>query len=293
MNRRLVFELLDDDLGVEAEGIDLAGADQAGVVEEGEEAVDAAEEVVGGVLVAAAVHGHVEHGEAAGAQGALDLGGEAVGVERVVEDVGELEVEGVVGEGLAVEVAAHDQRRRGGEVHADGAGDAEAAQGGDLLAEARADAERRGGVGEQALGGELGEEAGEDADLALPVAGRPHAAEAGVQRLVQLQLDVVVVGAEGAPDANQRRRRRRRRRFRNRQGENRGGGFGLGVGGEEEAEEKEGREEEEKEGEGLEKGPLGDGVRHERCQNRLGFDSSPLALLALALFRGGGERRRR
>ena len=45
----------------------------------------------------------MEDGDAAGAQGPLDLGGEAVRVERVVEDVGELEVEGGVGEGLGVE----------------------------------------------------------------------------------------------------------------------------------------------------------------------------------------------
>ena len=80
-------------------------------------------QVVGGVLVPAAVHGDVEDGDAAGAQRALDLGGEAVRVERVVEDVGELEVEGGVGEGLRVEVPPDDERRGRGEVDADGAGD--------------------------------------------------------------------------------------------------------------------------------------------------------------------------
>jgi len=65
----------------------------------------------------------VEDGDAAGAQGPLDLGGEAVQVERVVEDVGELEVEGGVGEGLGVEVPPDDERRGRGEVDADGAGD--------------------------------------------------------------------------------------------------------------------------------------------------------------------------
>jgi len=65
----------------------------------------------------------MEDGDAAGAQGPLDLGGEAVLVERVVEDVGELEVEGGVGEGLGVEVPPDDERRGRGEVDADGAGD--------------------------------------------------------------------------------------------------------------------------------------------------------------------------
>ena len=65
----------------------------------------------------------MEDGNAAGAQGPLDLGGEAVQVERVVEDVGELEVEGGVGEGLGVEVPPDDERRGRGEVDADGAGD--------------------------------------------------------------------------------------------------------------------------------------------------------------------------
>ena len=69
------------------------------------------------------MHGDVEDGDAAGAQGPLDLGGEAVRVERVVEDVGELEVEGGVGEGLGVEVPPDDERRGRGEVDADGAGD--------------------------------------------------------------------------------------------------------------------------------------------------------------------------
>ena len=65
----------------------------------------------------------MEDGDAAGAQGPLDLGGEAVQVERVVEDVGELEVEGGVGEGLGVVVPPDDERRGRSEVDADGAGD--------------------------------------------------------------------------------------------------------------------------------------------------------------------------
>ena len=65
----------------------------------------------------------MEDGDAAGAQGPLDLGSEAVLVERVVEDVGELEVEGGVGEGLGVEAPPDDERRGRGEVDADGAGD--------------------------------------------------------------------------------------------------------------------------------------------------------------------------
>ena len=69
------------------------------------------------------MHDDVEDGDAAGAQGPLDLGNEAVWVERMVEDVGELEVEGGVGEGLGVEVPPDDERRGRGEVDADGAGD--------------------------------------------------------------------------------------------------------------------------------------------------------------------------
>lgn len=105
--------LAEDDLGVEPEGVDLGHPHDVAAAEQADEAAHV-QQVVGGVPVPAAVHGDVEHGDAAGAQRALHLGGEAVRVQRVVEDVGELEVEGGVGEGLRVEVAAGDERRRRG-----------------------------------------------------------------------------------------------------------------------------------------------------------------------------------
>jgi len=69
--------LAEDDLGVEAEGVDLGDPDDVAAPEEADEALNV-EQVVGGVLVPAAVHGDVEDGDAAGAQGPLDLSGEAV-----------------------------------------------------------------------------------------------------------------------------------------------------------------------------------------------------------------------
>lgn len=115
--------LAEDDLGVEPEGVDLGHPHDVAAAEQADEAAHV-QQVVGGVPVPAAVHGDVEHGDAAGAQRALHLGGEAVRVQRVVEDVGELEVEGGVGEGLRVEVAAGDERRRRGRAPTQSARDA-------------------------------------------------------------------------------------------------------------------------------------------------------------------------
>ena len=204
------------------------------------------EQIVGRVLVAAAVHRDVQDGDAAGAERALDLGDEAARVERVVEHVGELEVEGVVGERLRVEVAPDDERRGRGEVDADGVADADEAERRDLLAEARADAERAGGVGEElppaVVAEERGEGPGEGVHLAVPVAGGPDAAEARVERLVELVAEVVLVGAEPrAAHADVRRGRGRGVRDGERDGRRwRGGGVGV-----EEEEGEEGDEEEE------------------------------------------------
>lgn len=199
--------LAEDDLGVEPEGVDLGHPHDVAAAEQADEAAHV-QQVVGGVPVPAAVHGDVEHGDAAGAQRALHLGGEAVRVQRVVEDVGELEVEGGVGEGLRVEVAAGDERRRRGQVDAERAPDAHLAQRGHLLAQARADAERAGRVGEEALVPEPREEARERVHLPLPVPRRPHPPEPRVQRLVQLVAEVVVVGTvPGPPHPDVRGRR--------------------------------------------------------------------------------------
>ncbi|CAL9765763.1 unnamed protein product, partial [Musa acuminata subsp. burmannicoides] len=230
--------LAEDDLGVEAEAVDLADADEVGALEEAEEAVDAPEEVVGRVFVAAPVHRDVEHRYPARPQSPLHLRREPLRVQRVVEHVGELEVEGVVREWLRVEVAGHHQGRRRRQVHPHGTDHADTPQGRHLLPHPCSDAERRGCVGDEALHGQVGEEAGEDAHLAVPVAGRPQAPEPRVEGLVQLPLDVVVVGAEARAHAD------------GGGGGGDGGGPGrAGCGGEEEMqEEEEGEEEEEDEG---------------------------------------------
>lgn len=119
----------------------------------------------------------------------------------MVEDVRELEVESLIGEGLRVEVTSHHKRRPGDEVDAEGVGDSDAAEGGDLLADAGAEAEGLGGIGEEAAAREAGEEGGEDADLAVPVAGGPDLAELGVEGFVKLVVDVGFIGGVAASDA--------------------------------------------------------------------------------------------
>uniref|UniRef100_K3YBR3 Uncharacterized protein n=1 Tax=Setaria italica TaxID=4555 RepID=K3YBR3_SETIT len=63
-------------------------------------------------FVPAAVDGDVEHSDAAGLQGALDLGGESVQVERVVQVSGELEEEGCAGAGRGGQPPAGDGHHR-------------------------------------------------------------------------------------------------------------------------------------------------------------------------------------
>jgi len=125
--------LAEDDLGVEPERINLRHPHNVAPWEQPNEAAHI-KQVIGRVLIPTAVHGDVEHRDTPGAQGTLDLGGEPVRVQRVVEDVGELEVEGVVVERLVVEVPARDERRRGREVDAERVADAHLPQRGDLLA---------------------------------------------------------------------------------------------------------------------------------------------------------------
>lgn len=72
------------------------------------------------------------------------------------------------------------------------------------MTEARADAESTGGVEEELAGLKEGEDPGEDDDLAAPVASCPKLAEAGIQRFVELELQVLVVGGEGAANADER-----------------------------------------------------------------------------------------
>ena len=164
-------------------------------------------------------------------------------------------------------VPPDDERRGRGEVDADGAGDPDLAQRGHLLAEARADAERAGGVGEEALAAEPREGAREGVHLAAPVAGGPHAAEARVEGLVELVPEVVVVGAEpGAAHADVRRRRGRGERDVRGGGDGdggRGGGGGVDVEEEEQGEEGE-REEERARGQGRRRA-LGLVVRGHSC----------------------------
>lgn len=95
----------------------------------------------------------------------------------MIEDVGEFEIEGLVIEGLVVEIAVDYERRRGYEVDSDGIRDADLAESGDFLTYAGADAEATGRIGEETGGFQDGEEGGEHADFAVPVASSPDAAE--------------------------------------------------------------------------------------------------------------------
>ncbi|KAK9108345.1 hypothetical protein Syun_024356 [Stephania yunnanensis] len=189
-----------DHLGVGPKAVDVPDQNQVAAAEEVDHRPNTIE-VVGGVLVGPALEDDVEDADPAGPQRALDLAHEAIRVEGVVEDVGEFEVEGAIAEGLAVEVALEDQRRVGDEVDADGVEDADAVQGLDFLADAGADAEGLGAVGEEVGALEAGEEEGEDGDLALPVAGGPDAPELGVEGFVELAVDVGVVGGVSGADA--------------------------------------------------------------------------------------------
>lgn len=248
--------LAEDDFGVKPESVDLGDLNNLATPKQPNQPLDI-HEIVRRVPIPSPMHGDVKHRDAAGPERALDLGGEPGRVERVVEHVGELEVEAGVGEGLAVEVALEDERRGRREVDPDGVRHADEPERGDLLAQARADAERAGGVGEEVGGLEAGEDGGEGGDLAVPVAGGPDAAEARGERLGELVLEVVVVGAVGGgspphPDV-----------WGERDGweEERGGGGwggGGGVGVEEEEEEGEDQEEEEEGAAGLGIGAHGD-----------------------------------
>lgn len=95
------------DLGVQAEAIDGQDMEEFG---KGDNWPDASQ-IIGRVIVPPPLDGGVEHAEAAGLERAIDLADEPFRVQRVVEDVGELEVEGAVREGLAMEVAGDDERR--------------------------------------------------------------------------------------------------------------------------------------------------------------------------------------
>jgi len=95
----------------------------------------------------------------------------------VIEDVREFEIEGFVIERLVVKIALDYERRRRYEVDSDGISHADLTERGDFLADAGADAEAVRRVRKEAGGFKRGEEGGEHADFAVPVARSPDAAE--------------------------------------------------------------------------------------------------------------------
>lgn len=159
-------------------------------------------QVIGGVFIGAPGNGHVEDADASGLKRALDLPNKLVGVKGVVKHIGKLEIKSVVSEGLAVKVAPNNEGRVGDQVDAQGVGDSDAFESLDLLADPSPDAEGFGGVGEQALVAQIGEEAGEDVDLSVPVAGGPYLTEIRVEGFVELALDVGVVGGVAGSDSD-------------------------------------------------------------------------------------------
>ena len=187
-------------LGVQSETIDGANVNELGVLEHLDEWLDA-EEVVGGVLIGAPRQRHVEDADAVGLQRALDLANELVRVQRVVEHVGELEIKRIIIERLVVEVTFDNEGRVRDEVDSYGVGDPHAPQRLHLLPHARADAERLGFVVEEVLLLEFLEEAREDGDLAVPVAGGPYFSEPWVEGLVELALYVGLVGGVTGSDS--------------------------------------------------------------------------------------------
>lgn len=122
----------------------------------------------------------------------------------MVKDVGVFQVESVAPERLAVEVAAQHQRRRGDQIDADGVGHPDLAQSLHFLAHPGTDAQRLGGVGEKSGALEILEEGAEHLDFSGPVSGGPYLAEFGVEGLVELALDVWIVGGVTRPDLETR-----------------------------------------------------------------------------------------
>lgn len=112
----------------------------------------------------------------------------------MVKHIRELKVESPVFEWLVVEVAPNNEGRVRNQVNTDRVGYSDSSKSLNLLADPGSDAESFGGVGEEMFFPQVGEEAGEDINLSVPVTGGPYLAEFGVKGLVELALDVGVVG---------------------------------------------------------------------------------------------------
>ncbi|KAG0477593.1 hypothetical protein HPP92_012312 [Vanilla planifolia] len=182
-------------LGIEAKSIHLADARQVGFPKQRGDPLNG-EEIVSRVAISAAGESNVEDAYPSRPQRALDLLNEPVRVQRMVEHVGELEIEGSVGEGLGMEVATHHQRRGRHQIHPYRVGNPQRAQRRYLLPHSGPHAECARVIRQKASVAEVGEETRENGDFPSPISGGPDAPEAGVQGLVELELEVVVVGAE-------------------------------------------------------------------------------------------------
>lgn len=126
-------------LCVESERVDAPDVDEVGAAEEGHERVDRAE-LIDGESVQLRVKRDVENRHARGFQSSLDLGDEAAREERVVEDVGEFDVESVVCERVAMDVAVDHEWRRRNEIDSYRVCDTDLLERDDLLSHPRADA---------------------------------------------------------------------------------------------------------------------------------------------------------
>ena len=195
-----MYVLTKRNLGVQSKTIDATNVNQSGVLKHRYEGLHA-EEVVSGVLIRASRQRHVQHAHAVGLQRAFDLAHESFRVQRVIEHVREFEIERAVIKRLVVKVTLNDKRRVWNEVHSNGVTNADSPQRLHLLAHARAYAECLGRVIEKFFILKVLEEARENRDFAVPVAGCPYFSEARVEGLVELALDVGVVGGVTGSDS--------------------------------------------------------------------------------------------
>lgn len=99
-----------------------------------------------------------------------------------------------------MKIALHHERRVRHQINPDGVGDPDPFQGRHLLPHPGSDAERFRPVGEELPLLQALEELGEDLDLPIPIAGGPYLAELRVEGLVELALEVGVVGGVSGSD---------------------------------------------------------------------------------------------
>lgn len=188
----VVLFLLEYNLGVQSEPINWTGSNKVRPAKQGLQGLHAVQ-VIGRILIGPFRERHVYDADSTGLQSPFNFADELFRIKRVIEDVGEFEVEGVVAKWLVMEIAADYKGRVGDQVDAHGVGHAHPFESLDLLPDPGADAESLGGILEEAVILELGKEGGENFYFAIPVSGCPDLSELRIQGLVELALDVGVV----------------------------------------------------------------------------------------------------